>query len=50
MAYSIPYLAPTQFQESIFPSMTRLKISEPVFVHVYGSQESIPRNRFRQPM
>ncbi len=23
---------------------------EPVFVNVYGAQESIPRNRFRQPM
>ncbi len=24
--------------------------SEPVFVNVYGAQESIPRNRFRQPI
>jgi hypothetical protein len=24
--------------------------SEPVFVNVYRAQESIPRNRFRQPM
>jgi hypothetical protein len=24
--------------------------SEPVFVNVCGAQESIPRNRFRQPM
>jgi hypothetical protein len=24
--------------------------SEPVFVNVYGAQESIPRNRFRPPM
>jgi hypothetical protein len=24
--------------------------SEPVFVNVYGAQESIPRIRFRQPM
>ncbi len=23
---------------------------EPVFVNVYGAQESIPKNRFRQPM
>jgi hypothetical protein len=23
---------------------------EPVFVNVYGAQELIPRNRFRQPM
>jgi hypothetical protein len=23
---------------------------EPVFVNVYGAQESIPRNRFRRPM
>ncbi len=25
-------------------------MSEPVFVNVYGAQESIPRNRFSQPM
>jgi hypothetical protein len=25
-------------------------ISEPVFVNVYGAQESIPMNRFRQPV
>ncbi len=25
-------------------------ISEPVFLNVYGAQESIPRNEFRQPM
>jgi hypothetical protein len=24
--------------------------SEPVFLNVYGAQESIPRNKFRQPM
>ncbi len=24
--------------------------AEPVFVNVYGAQESIPRKRFRQPM
>jgi hypothetical protein len=24
--------------------------TEPVFVKVYGAQESIPSNRFRQPM
>ncbi len=24
--------------------------AEPVFVNVYGAQESIPRNRFRQPL
>jgi hypothetical protein len=23
---------------------------EPVFLNVYGAQESIPRNKFRQPM
>jgi hypothetical protein len=26
------------------------KKSEPVFLNVYGAQESIPRNEFRQPM
>jgi hypothetical protein len=25
-------------------------ISEPVYLNVYGAQESIPRNEFRQPM
>jgi hypothetical protein len=25
-------------------------ISEPVFLNVYGAQESIPRNEFRQPI
>jgi hypothetical protein len=25
-------------------------LSEPVFLNVYGAQESIPRNEFRQPM
>jgi hypothetical protein len=24
--------------------------SEPVFLNVYGAQESIPRDQFRQPM
>jgi hypothetical protein len=24
--------------------------SEPVFLNIYGTQESIPRNEFRQPM
>ncbi len=27
-----------------------LEGSEPVFLNVYGAQESIPRNYFRQPM
>jgi hypothetical protein len=26
------------------------KSPEPVFLNVYGAQESIPRNEFRQPM
>jgi hypothetical protein len=26
------------------------EITEPVFLNVYGAQESIPRNEFRQPM
>ncbi len=25
-------------------------LPEPVFLNVYGAQESIPRNEFRQPM
>ncbi len=34
-----------------FPSLVKWqKKPEPVFVNVYGAQESIPRNRFRQPM
>ena len=27
----------------------RLLLSEPVFLNVYGAQESIPTNEFRQP-
>jgi hypothetical protein len=27
-----------------------LSLIEPVFLNVYGAQESIPRNEFRQPM
>jgi hypothetical protein len=27
-------------------TVTSLKAAEPVFVNVYGAQESIPRNRF----
>ncbi len=29
---------------------TRTGPPEPVFLNVYGAQESIPRNEFRQPM
>jgi hypothetical protein len=25
-------------------------LAEPVFLNVYGAEESIPRNEFRQPM
>jgi hypothetical protein len=50
IADSIPYLVPTQFQELIFSPITRPKISEPELVNVQGAQESITRNRFRQPM
>ncbi len=32
------------------PPIDCSKTPEPVFVNVYGAQESIPRNRFRQPM
>jgi hypothetical protein len=28
----------------------RGEYTEPVFLNVYGAQESIPRNEFRQPM
>ncbi len=31
-------------------SICRTGPPEPVFVNNYGAQESIPRNRFRQPM
>jgi hypothetical protein len=27
-----------------------MSTAEPVFLNVYGAQESIPRNEFRQPM
>jgi hypothetical protein len=32
------------------PNRAALGSPEPVFVNVYGAQESIPKNRFRQPM
>jgi hypothetical protein len=28
----------------------QVEASEPVFLNVYGAQESIPRNKFRQPL
>jgi hypothetical protein len=28
----------------------KVEASEPVFLNVYGAQESIPRNKFRQPL
>jgi hypothetical protein len=31
-------------------SLVKEKLPEPVFLNVYGAQESIPRNAFRQPM
>jgi hypothetical protein len=31
-------------------SLPQSPIAEPVFVNVYGAQESIPRNRFCQPI
>jgi hypothetical protein len=30
-----------------FPN-TNVRLSEPVFLNVYGAQQSIPRNEFRQ--
>ncbi len=38
MADSIPYLAPTQFQELILPHITRPKILAQVFFLVSGKQ------------
>jgi hypothetical protein len=46
----------TQFLESISHPIAELKFStlvlgaEPVFLNVYGVQESIPRNEFCLPM
>jgi hypothetical protein len=31
-------------------AMGILRYAEPVFLNVYGAQESIPRDEFRQPM
>jgi hypothetical protein len=33
-----------------FTSLPPKKTTEPVFLNVYGAQESIPRDEFRQPM
>jgi hypothetical protein len=35
---------------NVFLNRYRLDHSEPVFLNIYGAQESIPRNEFRQPM
>jgi hypothetical protein len=41
---------------TLTPAFSRLRTviplphAEPVFLNVYGAQESIPRNEFRQPM
>ncbi len=38
------------YPQIIFWLSLSAQYTEPVFVYVYGAQESIPRNRFRQPM
>ncbi len=41
------------FMSSLLPSLLRdrtIYIPEPVFLNLYGTQEPIPRNEFRQPM
>jgi hypothetical protein len=35
---------------TVLTTWFRRLCSEPVFVNDYGAQESIPRNRFRQPI
>jgi hypothetical protein len=37
-------------EEGIDPLPINTGEPEPVFLNVYGAQESIPRNEFRQPM
>ncbi len=39
-----------RFNPSLSPLYFSSAYSEPVFLNVYGAQESIPRNEFRQPM
>ncbi len=40
------------FEQSMGQELSRNRVlePEPVFLNVYGAQESIPRNEFRQPM
>jgi hypothetical protein len=38
------------FPPRFLASIDSLNIPEPVFLNVYGAQESIPRNEFRQPI
>ncbi len=38
------------YNPEISPSLLSSLPPEPVFLNVYGAQESIPRNEFRQPM
>jgi hypothetical protein len=37
-------------QKNTVGDSKNIPLTEPVFVNVYGAQESIPRNRFRQPL
>jgi hypothetical protein len=37
-------------EDPVGPPVCGLQRAEPVFVNVYGAQESIPWNRFRQPI
>jgi hypothetical protein len=40
----------TQGQVKVGGLAVRLNAPEPIFLNVYGAQESIPRNELRQPM
>jgi hypothetical protein len=39
-----------QWHKSIRENWAGALNAEPVFLNVYGDQESMPRNEFRQPM
>jgi hypothetical protein len=40
----------SDFDQSLTVTSWHWGIYEPVFLNIYGAQESIPRNEFRQPM
>jgi hypothetical protein len=61
LSHARPYIVMTKYEETVSETVIVNNGSalagklcagspKPVFLNVYGAQESIPRNEFRQPM